>query len=176
MENKTEPNYNIMLIGFMGAGKSTVSHQLCEMLKMEEIEMDAEIEKQQGMTISEIFDRYGEDYFRKAETDLLKELGTKKSKLISCGGGVVVKKENISIMKKQGPIVLLTATPKTTYERVKNSRERPILNQDMSVEFIKQLMEKRKDQYIAAADIIVKTDGKQIKEICEEIMRKIQKQ
>lgn len=163
-----------MLIGFMGAGKSTVSHILRDLLQMEEIEMDTEIARQQGKSIPEIFDQYGEEYFRKEETNLLRKLGTQKGKLISCGGGVVVKKENIELMKRQGPVVLLTATPQTTFERVKDSQERPILNQNMSVEFIQELMEKRKDQYMAAADIIVKTDGKKVEEICEEILKKVQ--
>ena len=164
---------NIFLIGFMGAGKSTIAAELTKELGMQRIEMDQMIVEQQNMPISEIFDKFGEEYFRNIETDLVRELTDKKQMVVSCGGGTVLRDENAKLMKESGAIVLLTATPETIYERVKNSTERPILNGNMNVEYISSLMDQRKDRYFAVADYVVTTDGKSAKEICAEIIEKL---
>ena len=164
---------NIFLIGFMGAGKSTIAAELTKELGMQRIEMDQMIVEQQNMPISEIFDKFGEEYFRNIETDLVRELTDKKQMVVSCGGGIVLRHENAKLMKESGAIVLLTATPETIYERVKNSTERPILNGNMNVEYISSLMDQRKDRYFAVADYVVTTDGKSAKEICAEIIEKL---
>ncbi len=160
---------NIFLIGFMGAGKSTIAAGLGEMLEMERVEMDQMIVRQQGMEISEIFDRFGEPYFRDLETKVLSDLGQEGPFVVSCGGGAVLRSENVNLMKQSGTVVLLAARPETIYERVKDSDERPILNGHMTVDFIAGLMEKRQKIYEAAADMTVWTDGKGKKEICREI-------
>ena len=157
----------------MGVGKTTVSDYLSMILNRSKIEIDKYIEEKENMTISQIFEKYGEEYFRNCETDVLKELNQKNNKIISCGGGIVLREENIELMKKQGQIILLTASPKTIYERVKDSKERPILNNNMNVEFISSLMKKRDEKYLKAADIIINTDNKDIKEVSEEIIKKI---
>lgn len=166
-------DYNIFLIGFMGAGKSTVADGLEKMLEMERIEMDAMIAKKQGMSIPEIFEEYGEVYFRNLESNMLIELQKKSQAIVSCGGGVVMRPDNAEHMKKHGRVVLLTASPKTIFERVKDSRERPILNNNMNVAFIEELMEKRCEKYLATADVVVETDGKNVVEICEEIISRL---
>lgn len=166
---------NIFLIGFMGAGKSTIAKELSKELSMERLEMDEEIVRRQGKPIADIFAEEGEAYFRNLESELLVELQTGEPKVVSCGGGVVMREENIAHMKKNGTIVLLTATPETIYERVKDSTERPILNQNMSVEYIAELLEKRRTRYEAAAQIIVATDKKNVREICKEMIEKLEK-
>lgn len=166
---------NIMLIGFMGAGKTTVSRELSKMTGRKELDMDAYIVEKEGMAITDIFAQFGEEYFRTKETASLIEIMKMDELIVSCGGGVVVKDENVSYMKDGGVIVLLTATPQTILERVKESTDRPILNGNMDVEFIEQLMNKRKDRYLSVADVIVETDNKAVKEICAEIMEKISK-
>jgi len=163
-------DYNIFLVGFMGAGKSTIADQLEKMLEMKRVEMDALIQKQSGMIISEIFEKFGEDYFRNLESNLLIELQKESQLIVSCGGGVVIRPENAAYMKEHGRIVWLNASPQTIYERVKDSKERPILNNNMNVEFIEELFEKRRDKYEKAADVIVETDDKNVVEICEEII------
>ena len=168
-------NKNIMLIGFMGAGKTTVSRELSRMTGKKELDMDAYIVEKEGMSIADMFEKYGEEYFRKKETESLIEIMEKKGLIVSCGGGVVVKDENVEYMKKDGIIVLLTATPETTLSRVKNSTDRPILNGNMNIEFITNLMNKRKDRYLSVADVIVATDNKIVSDICKEIMDKISK-
>ncbi|MDE6209485.1 MAG: type I 3-dehydroquinate dehydratase [Lachnospiraceae bacterium] len=166
-------NENILLIGFMGTGKTSVSRELKKITNLPEIDMDKYIVDREKMSIAEIFDKFGEDYFRKVETECLKEILKNKGLIVSCGGGVVVKDENVSYMKNRGKIVLLTATPETVYERVKHSTERPILNNNMNVEFIGELMEKRRERYLSVADIIIKTDNKSIEDIVKEILDKI---
>lgn len=160
---------NIFLIGFMGTGKSTVSKELCRMLKFLEIDMDGEIENREKMKISEMFEKYGETYFRCGETKLVQEFEKKSGYVISCGGGVVLKEENVASMKRSGVVVLLTAKPQTIYERVSHSKNRPLLNNNMSVEHIEEMMRKREAAYEGAADITVVTDGKRPREIAEEI-------
>lgn len=161
---------NIMLIGFMGTGKSTIAGKLKEMLNIEQIEMDTLIAEEAGMSIPDIFEKYGEAHFRDLETEMLRKFQDKKPVVVSCGGGAVLRDENIEIMKGQGKIVLLTATPETVFERVRHSTNRPVLNGNMNVEYIKELMEKRRERYELAADIAVATDGKSAEEICQEIL------
>lgn len=161
---------HIFLIGFMGAGKSTIAEKLQEMLGVKQMEMDQMIVEQQGMPITEIFEKYGEAHFRDMESQLLIDLKDKEPGVVSCGGGIVVREENPGYMKESGKVVFLTATPQTIYERVKDSTDRPILNGNMNVEYISELMEKRRAKYEAAADIIVATDNKSAEDICKEIL------
>jgi len=165
-----ELKQHIFLIGFMGCGKTTNAARLAAATGARRIEMDQEIVKEQGMEISDIFAVHGEAYFRDLETELLKSLKGRKPMVVSCGGGAVLREENVRLMKEMGTIVLLTARPETIYERVKNSTARPILNGNMNVEYIKELMEKRRPCYEAAADRVVSTDSRTAEEICEEIL------
>lgn len=163
---------NIILIGFMGAGKSSVSAYLNEKLGLQVVEMDQEIVEREGMSIADIFAVHGEEYFRNLETNLLIEMQTKNNVVVSCGGGAAMRECNVVEMKKNGKVVLLTAKPETIYERVKGSTERPLLNGNMNVEYIAGLMEKRRDKYEAAADIVIYTDNKDLQTICEELLQK----
>lgn len=163
---------NIFLIGFMGSGKTTVAGYLSETYGMEAAEMDSVISEQESMSISDIFARYGEEYFRGLETALLERMRQKENVVISCGGGVPMREENVAEMKKSGKIILLKANPETIYERVKNSHDRPLLEGNKNVAYISELMEKRREKYEAAADIVIETDGKEISAIGKEIMQK----
>ena len=166
-------DFNILLIGFMGAGKSTVADYLKEAYSMEVVEMDQIIAKRQGMSISDIFEKHGEEFFRDLETNLLIEMQSRSNVVISCGGGVPMRERNVKEMKKNGRVVLLTAEPETILERTKNDHGRPLLEGNKNVPYIAELMEKRREKYEAAADIIVKTDGRSPQDICEEIIDKI---
>lgn len=165
---------NIFLVGFMGAGKSTIARALTRELDCPLVEMDERIEKEQGMSINEIFARFGEDRFRDLESQLILDLGAGEPQVVSCGGGVVLRPENIGNMKKSGRVVYLSATPETVYERVRDSNERPILNGHMDVDYIAGLMEKRRALYETAADITVVTDGRTREELCAEIIRRLE--
>ena len=164
---------NIFLIGFMGCGKSTVADFLNRELSMEVIEMDQIIAKREGMSISDIFETHGEQYFRDLETNLLVEMQNKSNVVISCGGGTPMRENNVLEMKKNGRVVLLTAKPETILSRVKDNHDRPLLEGNKNVDFIAGLMEKRREKYQAAADIVIETDGKDKLEICEELVQRI---
>ena len=147
-------DYNIVLIGFMGAGKSTVSAYLNKEYGMEVIEMDQVIAEREKMSISDIFAVHGEEYFRNLETNLLIEMQSQTNKVISCGGGVAMRDRNVKEMKRNGRVVLLTAAPATILERVKDSDDRPLLNGHKDVDCIGGLMEVRIPKDEAAADVV----------------------
>lgn len=163
---------HISLIGFMGVGKSTISQKLHSLTKRPEIDTDARIVQQEGCSISQIFEEKGEPYFRQLETDMIDELGELEPAIISCGGGMALRDLNVKKLHAIGEVVLLTATPETIYERVKDSTSRPLLNGNMNVSYIKELMEKRRPFYERAATVVVSTDGKSVSDIAKEIIRK----
>ena len=164
---------NIFLIGFMGAGKSTIARTLHKRLGYPVVEMDERIVKEQGMSINDIFAKYGEDAFRDMESQLILTLGEEEPSIVSCGGGIILRDCNTEYMKRSGKVIYLTATPETVYARVRTSTNRPVLNGNMNVEYIAQLMEKRRARYEAAADAAVATDGRTQEEICEEILHNL---
>lgn len=173
IQTKALFDYNFVLTGFMGAGKTTISNALKHIFAIDVIEMDQIIAEREGMSISEIFETYGEQYFRDAETNLLIELQSRKNIVLSCGGGTPLREVNVSEMKKIGKVILLTAKPETIFERVKDCHDRPVLENNKNIPFIAELMEQRRPKYEAAADIIISTDGKNEYEICEEIITKV---
>ncbi len=168
MENNTKEK-NIFLIGFMGSGKSTIAKLLSKETSRELVEMDETIEAEANMTINEIFEKYGETYFRDLESQLIERIAQKGGAVVSCGGGAVLREENIENMKKNGKIIYLSATPETIYERVRFSTNRPLLNGNMNVEYISQLMQKRLPMYENAADEIIDVNQKGKGEIVIEI-------
>ena len=167
---------NIFLIGYMGTGKSTVAAYMAKQHHMEVLEMDQMIVEREGMSISDIFAKHGEDYFRDVETRLLIEIQTQKNKVVSCGGGVVLREQNVEEMRKGGNIVLLSAKAETILERVKDDNSRPLLQGNKNIAFINDMLEKRRPSYESAADIIILTDGKQVADICNEIFEEIERQ
>lgn len=173
IQARTLFTHNIFLIGFMGVGKSTVSDYLSKILASPQVEMDQVIVNKEHMSINKIFEEYGEEYFRNCETNLLIELQKKNNQIVSCGGGVAMREINVREMKKNGRVVLLTASPETILERVKYSDERPLLRGRKNTEYISELMEIRRPKYRAAADVIVDTDHKNVEEIAEEIVGKL---
>ena len=164
---------NLYLIGYMGTGKSTVAAFLSKEQGMDILEMDEMLSEREGMSISDIFAVHGEEYFRDAETRLLKEICMKENTVVSCGGGVVLRSQNVDEMKTCGNIVLLSAKPETILERLKDDMSRPLLQGNKTVDFVAEMMEKRREQYERAADIVIHTDGKQIAQICREILEQI---
>ncbi len=164
---------NIFLIGFMGTGKSTIAKSLKRKYDMQVVDMDSEIEKNQGKAISEIFAEEGEEYFRDLETQLVLDLQKRDNVVVSCGGGAVLREKNVHEMRKSGKIILLQATPETILERVKNSHNRPLLEGNKNIDFIKELMSKREDKYNSAADIVVSVDARAVEDIADEVYTKV---
>ncbi len=162
---------NIVLIGFMGAGKTTLAAYLKQHFGLKTVEMDQVIEEQEGKSVPDIFAKEGEDYFRARETELLHKLAGQENLVISCGGGAALREENVAEMKKGGQVVLLTASPEDIYERLKDFDDRPLLEGRMDVADISELMEQRREKYEAAADLKIDTSGKTIPEVCEELLQ-----
>ena len=166
---------NLFLIGFMGAGKTSVSAGLGRMLGREVVEMDERIAAQEGMSIPELFAQKGEPYFRACETALLKSFAQGAPRIVSCGGGVPLREENVAAMRESGTVVLLTAAPEVILERVRDSDERPLLQGHKAVPYIAALMEQRRPKYEAAADITVDTSQLNIEEVCRQVLRQVSK-
>lgn len=165
-----ERSKNQFLIGFMGCGKSTMARLLSEATGRELVEMDETIEKEAGMSITEIFQTYGEDYFRDLESALISRITKKGGAVVSCGGGAILRSENVECMKENGTVIYFSATPETIYERVRYSTNRPLLAGNMNVEYISSLMTQRLPRYMDAADITISVDGKGELQILEELL------
>lgn len=166
---------NIFLIGYMGTGKSTVAAYMAKQYGMEVVEMDQIIVEREGMSIADIFAKHGEDYFREIETKLLVEIQMQENKVVSCGGGVVLRKQNVEVMRKAGRIVLLSAKAETILERVQDDDSRPLLQGNKNISFISDMLEKRRPIYEHAADVIIQTDGKRVADICNEIFEQTER-
>lgn len=164
---------NISLIGLMGSGKSTVGAILAEKLNLEFVDLDAKIEAKIGMEISEIFAQKGEDFFRKVESEVLKDFAEKSGQVISTGGGAVQNEINLQILKENSIIIYLKTSPEVLFERIKADNSRPLLQNEKPLETLCELLEKREPNY-KKADIIVATDGKTIDEILNEIIKNVE--
>jgi len=161
--------HNIFLVGFMGTGKTTVAAELAKQLNYETIDLDCVIEKSSNLKVQDIFSQFGEAEFRKRETQAVASCIEMDHTVIACGGGVVLNKQNVDYMKQAGRIVLLTALPETIYNRVKNNDSRPLLKENMSVEYISEMLGKRHTVYQSCADITMDTDNKNPASIAKEI-------
>ena len=166
-------NSHIYLIGFMGCGKTSVSIAMNQLYGKNIVEVDDRIIAKEGRSINQIFAESGENYFRDLETEMLKELADEDNIIVSCGGGMVLREENRRLMKENGVIIWLDATPETILDRVKDDDSRPNLKGKKNVKDIKALKNKRADAYAEAADIKVDTDGKTIREVAKEIYESV---
>lgn len=164
---------NIYLIGFMGCGKTSVSVEMHRRYGVHRVEIDDLIIEKAGCSINQIFAEKGEECFRDMETATLKELAANHNTIVSCGGGIVLRPENIQTMKESGVIILLDATPATILERVKDDDSRPNLRGKKNVAAIAELKAKRAQAYASAADLKVDTDGKTIAQVAEEIYESV---
>lgn len=161
---------NIVLIGFMGSGKTTVGKKLAEELEIEWLDIDTEIEKREGKPISEIFAEKGELYFREIETGYIRSLLSVQKTVISTGGGIVLKEENVALLKEIGMVIFLHADFSQIIERLKEDTTRPLLQGENREEKVMNLLEQRDPSYLSAADIIIQTTGKGVNNVVEEII------
>lgn len=167
---------HVILIGFMGCGKSTVGYRLSYKLRKCLIDTDQLIEHREGMTISQMFQQKGEGYFRQKETQCLQSLADELgSRVVSLGGGTPVREENRAIIKSLGKVVYLKATPETIYSRVKHDTKRPLLQCDNPIARIEALLKERGPIYESVADIVIEVDGKHIKQVVQEVAEAVSK-
>jgi len=162
---------NIVLTGFMGAGKSVVGRTLAKRLGWEVIDTDNAIEQDNDMIISDIFQGYGEDYFRELEKKAVEKISTLKDHVIITGGGVVINKVNIENLRKNGVVVYLFAIPKVLYLRVKDQNHRPLLQVEDPMQTISELMKVREPFY-ANHDIRIDTTNLDVNQVVDKIMEK----
>lgn len=166
---------NIILIGFMGCGKTSVGIRLSYRIRRTMIDTDKMIERLQKMTVSEIFDRMGEEEFRKMETQCLERLlEESEEQIISVGGGLPMREENRKLLKQLGTVIYLRVTPQTVCERLANDTTRPLLQGENPQEKVRNLMALRTDIYESAADVIIDVDEKDFDTILDEIMERVE--
>ena len=165
---------SIVLIGFMGVGKTVVGKALAEKLDKRFVELDSLIEQKAGKSIPEIFQHDGEVAFRELEIEVTKEVAGEKNLVIACGGGIVLNKINIDRLRKGAIIVYLTASPYALLKRVQGKRaKRPLLNTPDKALTIQELLTFREPFYERAADIKVNTSKLDIDSVVEQIISKV---
>jgi len=164
---------NIILIGFMGTGKTSVGRHLASLLGWNFIDTDDLIEKTEGKTINRIFQEQGEAYFRTLETKILDILADYNHFIIGSGGGIVMRDVNVEKLEKIGPLVLLSAQPEIILERLKDSNNRPLLKVENPFQKINELLNLRNSNYHDAADIEIDTSEISIDEVSREIIKKL---
>jgi len=160
---------NIFLVGFMGAGKSTVGKILAYKIGYEFLDADKVIEDRAGTTITDIFAEHGEPYFRDMESETTESLASGDKQVIATGGGVVQRDRNWDAMKSNGITIYLKASVETIWERIKDDTSRPLLQVENPVETARELLNKRTPMY-EKADIIVLTDNLSLEQAADEIL------
>ena len=164
---------NIVLVGFMGTGKSTVGRVIAQKLGFHFIDTDDVIEQTSKAKISDIFAEHGEVYFRDLESQAVKSVALMKNQVVATGGGVVLRSSNIDLLRTGGPIFCLNATPKAIWDRVRSSQSRPLLRGPDPLKKIETLLDKRAPYY-ALADHQIETTGVSVDRVADEIISYIE--
>ena len=159
------------LIGMMGSGKSSVGKLLANKLQFSIIDIDKEIEKDEKLSIKEIFEKKGENYFREIESKYL--LRKRNSAVVSCGGGIVLNKKNREFLRTSGYTIYLKSSIPTLEKRLLNKNNRPLLNNANFKKTLTKIYNKRKTLYTSAANATIITDRRSVKEVCELIIKKL---
>jgi shikimate kinase len=160
---------SIALIGFMGSGKSTVGPLLAALLGMAHVELDAMISAAAGLSVEDIFSRAGEAGFRDLESKALREVLMEGGKVISCGGGVVLRTDNVEMLRRHCRVFFLKIAPQAAVERLRRVGGRPLLEGKDLEERVRTLMSERESCYVCAAHEIVEAGEDSPEEIAEEI-------
>ena len=165
---------HIVLIGFMGCGKTSVGKRLAKRLDLTFVDTDEMIEQKMGMSVSDIFAGFGETYFRQLETEAIKELSETSSPcVISVGGGLPVQSQNKPYLRNMGKVIFLTATVDVLAERLEADTSRPMLQGGDLRKKIISLMEEREEAYREAADLEVDTSRQSFGKIIEKIVENL---
>ncbi len=166
---------NIVLIGMRGCGKTTVAAAVAKKIKRECLDLDSIMVKKLGMNTYDIVKKYGWDYFREHESAIAMELSRTQNKVISTGGGIILKPENITALKQSGVVILLRTSKSVLVERLANSHHRPPLTRAKTLDAeVQQVLEARRLLYEAAADIIIDTDSLRPAEVSRQILLRME--
>lgn len=160
---------NLILCGMMGCGKTTIGRRIEELTGCLRLDTDELIEQTHGK-ISDIFQTHGEGYFRDLETETLQSLLGKEEIILSTGGGIVLREQNVALLKKIGKVVFLRAEKQTLFERLQADTTRPLLQTGALSERLDTLLEERTALYENAAHVIIDVDNKSVDEIAKEIL------
>lgn len=163
---------SVVLIGYMGAGKTTIGKKLAQKLGIAFYDTDELIEQEQGVTVAKIFEQHGEPYFRDLETEIVKKLSeSEKPMVLSVGGGLPVRRENHEYLKKIGTVVYLKVSVEELVRRLSGDSKRPLLKgtEELS-EKITRMLKVRGPLYLEACDYYIETDGKGIFELVTELI------
>ncbi|MDO8561337.1 MAG: 3-phosphoshikimate 1-carboxyvinyltransferase [bacterium] len=167
-------NPNIVLIGMRGGGKTTVGRLLAKTLKREFVELDELIEKRAGMSIPLIVEKYGWEYFRDRESEIVREVPQKRGAIVSTGGGVITRPENMAALKENGFLIFLSTPAEILASRIEHGLNRPPLTDAASAEEeIKTVLAERKRLYESVADVIIKADSLSPEEKADIILQKL---
>ncbi|MBR6642338.1 MAG: shikimate kinase [Lachnospiraceae bacterium] len=165
-----DKNRNIILIGYMGSGKSTVGYKAAKAMEYSFLDTDCLIENEEEMTISKLFEEKGEAYFRKKETETIRKLLEKpKGMIIATGGGLPMKEENAALLKELGTVIYLKAETDTLFHRLSGDNARPLLKNGDLREKIETMLAIRGPVYEACADVVLQTDHMSFYEIICQI-------
>lgn len=166
---------NLILIGAMGSGKTTVGKQLAKRTRMDFVDSDHMIEERCGVSISTIFDIEGEDGFRKRETKMLRELCERNGIVLATGGGAIVSEENRILLRKSGFVIYLKTSIETQLARTQKNQNRPLLENVDVKDKLNELMDERGSLYEQEADLTVMSGDRVVSKVVEEIMQTVEK-
>ena len=164
---------NIILIGPMGSGKSTIGNIIAKRLNREFQDSDHHIERRTGVDIARIFDIEGEDGFRDRETHALEELLSENNRVIATGGGSVLRTENQKLLKQQGYIIFLDTSLKQQMQRLRRDKKRPLLQTENPRKRLESLSSERRPIYLDLADLVVQTDKRVARRLATDIINQL---
>lgn len=164
---------NVVLFGFMGVGKTTIGRLLVPRLGYRFVDSDTETEKTLGMKISEAFTHLGEPAFRTTECDVIRRLSASDEQIIALGGGAILDPTNVDSLRRTGRMVLLTASPEEIVLRTRGDSSRPLLAGGEKLARIRGLLDERRERYLAAADIVINTNGVPTIQVAEAIISRL---
>jgi shikimate kinase len=170
MSDTRPPRENIVLIGFMGSGKSSVGRMLAKRLRFQFLDTDHLLEERTRMSIKAMFARHGESYFRERETAVLESLANARRHVIATGGGIVTQPKNLPILHQLGWVVLLQASSDEIFKRVSRNRDRPLLNVPDPRKRLNEMLEARLSIYEQAADFSVDSTELRREDVVERIV------
>jgi shikimate kinase len=165
---------SIVLIGMMGAGKSSVGRSLQRQSGLARLDTDEMLVTEFGMSIAQVFEKHGEEKFRDAETEVLRKLAPDRPAIIVTGGGIVTRGQNVDLLKGIGTIVWLAADEAILFERAARRDHRPLLQKEDPRAIFSKLFREREPLYAAAADIRIDTSRMNHDEVAETILNKME--
>ena len=174
MQQPVKKRPNIVLVGFMGTGKTSIGRRISSQLRMRYVDTDEIVERDSRRRISDIFAEDGESAFRELESDAVRKVSKLQNHVISTGGGVVLKEVNMTELKRNGIVFCLTATPEEIYKRVGHQSHRPLLQTPDPLAKIQSMLAERRPYY-AKSDHMISTTGRSFGEIITHIKRTFRK-